>query len=280
MTETTAPVLDHTEERAVDPIHTAIAEKIRADSEHRARITPVEDLAALFPEMTPEQIVTHLADLVQGGNFKDVQVLIAANGTAYLYSASFIAPEAAHEKSIAEQVWGKIADKVREDSEKSICLTPLQALAELLPDVPAERTEEYAIAMADDARYQDIRQVIGPTGIAYLFSEAHMTANYATLLARIEAKDPFTTIAETVREESRVYPRPTKVELFYEPLFQIEQCQMEPLIANMLRRQEYHDIRKVVASTGAIYLYSDHYLKPGQAEYWVEWEEVGRAQNP
>jgi hypothetical protein len=265
---------------ALDPIHIAIADRIRANSESAARLTPVEELAALFPEMTTEQVVAHLGDLVQGGNLPDVQVLVAANGTAYLYSNLHITPEAANEKSSAEETWLKIADQVRADSEKSICLTPLKSLVEFLPDVSAERAENYALAMMDDARYQDIRQVIGPTGIAYLFSEAYMTANYATILARIEAKDPFTTIVETVREESRAYPRPTKVTLFFEPLFQIEQCQMEPLIETMLRREDYRDIHQVVASNGAVYLYSDRYLKVGQAEYWVEWEEVGRAQNP
>jgi D-alanine-D-alanine ligase-like ATP-grasp enzyme len=55
---------------------------------------------------------------------------------------------------------------------------------------------------------------------------------------------------------------------------------METVVENLLRQPEYQDIKKIVATTGAIYLYSDKYLDPGAAQWQVQWEEVERHNNP
>jgi hypothetical protein len=47
-----------------------------------------------------------------------------------------------------------------------------------------------------------------------------------------------------------------------------------------LGRPEYKDIKKIVASTGDVYLYSDLYLDADQALALVEWNEVGQYKNP
>ncbi len=278
--EMTSTGLENIQIKTADPIHLTIVEKVRMDSETPGRLTHVEELGPLFPELTPEQIVAHLTELVKDEQFSDIRVTFSDSGAAFLYSDTFITPTEASEKIVAEEVQEKIASQVRQDSQVEIRLTPVESLVELAPKLEAAKVKGYATAMLGNVTYHDIRPLNGPTGIAYLYSETHMTRNYATILARIEAKDPYTTIAETVREESRVYPRPTRVGLFYEPLFQIESAQLEMIVEGLLRRPEYADIQKIVASTGAIYLYSNRYLEPAFAESWVEWEEVGRQNNP
>lgn len=268
------------ESNTTETVYAAIADKVRADSQSLGRLTHVEDLGTLFPDMTPEQVVDHLGELIKIEEYKDVKVLTSASGWTYLYSDTFVSAKEAGEKSFSEQVRAKIATKVRADSEAHVRLTPVDSLAELLADVPKESIETYTAAMADDEKYQDIKQLHGPTGIAYSYSDRHMTANYAALLARVEAKDPYRTIADTVREESRIYPRPTKVALFYEPVFQIDADMMEAAVEGMLQREEYKDIKKIIASTGAVYLYSDLYMPAAQAKAIVQWEEVDKALNP
>jgi hypothetical protein len=159
-------------------------------------------------------------------------------------------------------------------------LTAVTTLPELFPELPPEVVEEYAARVAADDEFKDIQPVMGPTGIDYLYCETHMTGNYAALLARVEAKNPFATIAETVREESRTYPRPTRVALFYEPLFQMEPDMLESAVGSILQREEYRDIKRIVAATGAVYLYSDKYLTGARAEAWVQWHEVDQWDNP
>ncbi len=70
--------------------------------------------------------------------------------------------------------------------------------------------------------------------------------------------DPCATIATMVRNESRVYPQPTNIELF----------------------AEFKDIQLIHASTDARYLYSNLYMDEDHARSLVEWEEVEREENP
>lgn len=264
---------------SVDVIHIAIADKVRSDSQSLDKPIPVEVLGTLFPDMKPDEIVDHLAALVKIEKYSDIKVMTSGSGAAYLYSDTFVAPEDASKKILMEETQVKIADQVRRVSKESAQLIAAPALVEYVPDVPPSEIAEFVTAMASDPRYEDIHQVTGPAGVAYLYSETYLTNNYANLLARVESKDPCTAVAETVREESRIFPRPTKVELFYAPVFQIDPGQMETVVENTLRRPEFADIRKIVATTGAIYLFSDKYMEPGQAETLVRWEEVDKYRN-
>lgn len=262
---------------APESVHAAIAEKVRADSD-AAILTHVETLSTLFPDITPEKIVDHLTEMVKLEQYKDIRLMTSASGSTYLYSDTIISAADASEEILAEEVQAKIADKVRVDSKERVQLSAVSSLTELAPELQPSQIERYVAAMDGDERYQDIKQLVGPTGLAYLYSEAAMTRNYANLLARIEANDPCVTIAETVREESRVYPRPTKVELFYTPVFNIDPDQLEMVVEQTLKRPEFQDIKKVIASTQAVYLYSDKHMVAPQVERWVQWQEVDRWQ--
>jgi len=277
--ENTVAATENREDSSAETIYTAIADKVRADSQNLDRLTHVEELGALFPEMTPEQIINHLAELVKIEQYADVKVTTSASGASYLYSDSFIAAAEANEKVLIDETNPKIARQVQKDSQESVRLTAIESLAELFPELSPDQLKRCVTALVDEQNDQNIKRLVGPTGIAYLYSEAHMTANYANLLARVEAKNPYATIAETVREESRIYPRPTKVVLFYEPVFQIDPALMEAAVEGTLQRDEYKDIKKIIASTGAVYLYSDLYMSPGLAEARVQWEEVDRSNN-
>lgn len=278
--ENAVPASPSVQKIAVDVIYIAIADKIRTDTVKLGKPIPVESLGALFPDMKPEEIVAHLGDMVKVERFQDVRVYVSASGAAYLYSETSIPSEQAIEQIIARETQVQIADKVREDSEKTFQLTALDALPALFTDLEAERVHHYARAVVGTEDCSDIQPITGPTGIEYLYSDKFMTNSYAGLLARTAAKNPYVTIAETVREESRVYPRPTKVAMFYDPFFQIDGDQMQTVVENLLRQAEYQDIKEIVASTGTIYLYSDKYLNSGAAQYQVQWEEVEKNNNP
>lgn len=258
----------------------AIADKVRTDSQNLARLTHVEELERLFDDKTPEQIIHYVAELIKTEQYQDIRVLISASGAGYLYSETFIASADANKKALEEETQEKIANKVRADSAELAKLTAIKSLAELFPDTPPEQIEEFAGTMIGADKYQDIKLLSDPAGAGYLYCATYMTENYAKLLARVEAKNPFATIAETVREESKIYPRPTKVALFYEPVFEIDADLMQTAVESISQREEYKDIRKIVAPTGAVYLFSDLYLSPPQAEAFVQWEEVDKLNNP
>ncbi len=261
-------------------VYATIADKVRSDSETLCHLTHVEALGPLLPDMTPEEIVNYLAELYEIEEYKDVRAIVLDSGAAYLYSSTFIPSDEAADKCLAEETQTEIATQVREESKTNARLTPVVPLAASFPNLSPDQLTRYREGMANEKGFEDIQTIAGPTGTLYLYSETFMTKQYAALLARAQVKDPCLTIAETVREESRVYPRPTKVQLFYTPVFQIDPGQMEQVVERTLQQPECADIHKIVAPTGAIYLYSNRYMEPALAERWVQWEEVERLNNP
>ena len=169
---------------SVEVIYIAIADKVRTDSQSLLAPIHVETLGALFPDMQPEEIVNHLAEMVKIERFKDVKIQISPSGAAYLYSENSVSSADANEKIIAEETQTKIVDEVREDSEKRIKLTPLDMLGELFPDMEPERVRQYAAAISGHPDFPDIQQIAGPTGLVYLYSSDHMTETYAPLMIR------------------------------------------------------------------------------------------------
>ncbi len=262
---------------AVEKIQTRIAEKVREDSKNLARPTPADSLDALFTESDPQ---VDFAEMAKDDRYKDIQLVIAPGGTVYVFSETYLTPSEAGEKSLIEETQTRIAAKVREDS-KLAQLTSLDGLAKLAPELePDEPGIDFFSEMLQDERYQDIKTVTAATGTVYAYSETYITRNYADILARVEARNPGLTIAETVREESQVYPRPTQVELFKEIVFNIPPDELEACIAHTLKQPEFKDIKKLVASTGVCYLYSDLYMGEDKARSVVEWLEVERYANP
>src|SRR5512143_1739090 len=71
----------------------AVAGKVRSDSQNLAMPIPVEELGPLFPDLTPEQIIAYLTELVQKEEYADIKVMTSATGASYLYSETSITAE-------------------------------------------------------------------------------------------------------------------------------------------------------------------------------------------
>ncbi len=172
----------------------------------------------------------------------------------------------------AEKLHVKLAEKVRGDSKYLTELTSASALAPVQPGFNSEDIEAKLVELVKNSdHYRDIRSIEGPTGKVYFFSETYMTEAYARILARVRADDPCLTIAETVREESKIYPRVTNIELFKYGMFKIDRDGLDQYIA---RTQElYEDIKLIATPTGSVYLYSTLYLTPDWAAFLVKRQE-------
>jgi hypothetical protein len=188
-------------------------------------------------------------------------------------------PEEAEKNSI-EEIRIKIAERVREDSRGSAKLTPVDFLGTLFSNQETGKVHDVLAEMMNVDEYKAIQSVVISTGDEFLYSDKYITRNYARILARVQTNDPLAIIAETVREESKIYPRPTNIELFRERLFNIDPNDLEAQITQLGERPEYNDIKLIHASTGARYLYSVLYMSEDHARSLVEWEEVGRYDNP
>jgi hypothetical protein len=258
-------------------IYEQIVKRVRDDSGQNARLTSTTAISSLIPD--PGKIHAFLVGLIGNSNYRDIRLMVAANDASYLYSETYLLREAAEKLLFGEEVRGQIAGRVREDSSKKKRLTPVSALG-MIPGAEPDKINDHLMLFRNDERYQDLRVVADTRGTRYLYSEAGITGTYAAVLARAEANDPVATIAATVRDESRIYPRPTSLRTFQAPIFNINPTELEKYAVEVMQRPENKDIKSLLASTGTLYLYSETYLNPDWVRATVEWEEVGRYLNP
>jgi len=129
------------------------------------------------------------------------------------------------------------------------------------------------------AEAADIEHVTS-AGAALYYSTRSMTGRYAELKARAGRGDLAAAVAETVRDESATYPRPTPVAAFLEPPFNISPDALDGLVARVLADPASNDICLVEASDGSRFLFSTRHLDARHAASLAEWVAVGRGENP
>ncbi len=240
----------------LDQFRLWLLKKVR-DNAERGKPTGVEYVRVnTVPTPSSVEVQGCLAEIAADEQCKDIKALTAYTGALYLYSEPDLAREEAERLARTEEFHAKVLKRIREDSKYKAKLTSAQALGKLVPDIQPGEVEA-ACAEATD-NYRDVHSVVAKTGAVYLFSDKHMTEEYAQILLRVEANDPCYLIAEMVREESRVYPRPTDIELFKYGLFAMDLDSLDQHIEQTLA--QYPDIKRYLIPDGATYLYCDEYL--------------------
>jgi hypothetical protein len=164
-----------------------------------------------------------------------------------------------------------LAKVIRSDSAKCR-LTPCSRLCELFPETDIR-------AVIGDSGAEDLKLMEGKAE-TYFFSSLSMTEAYALHLFRVDEKNPVKLIADTVRDESRIYPRPTDIRIFLDTPFSLKPNEIDELLGRLEIHPDGLDIKSYCSSTGAKYLYSTKYLAPAHAESLAEWIEVGQKDNP
>ncbi|WP_319477891.1 hypothetical protein [Marispirochaeta aestuarii] len=141
---------------------------------------------------------------------------------------------------------------------------------EFTPDMIAARVESAARIESPD-----IHIFQGKECYRY-YSSLSMADSFAETLNISAEGNEMELVAATVRRESRVYPRPTRLNLFLEFPFSIEVAQLEQLAKALVQNsKDYADIQLARASNGDRYLFSTKFLETPQADYLAEWESVG-----
>jgi len=126
---------------------------------------------------------------------------------------------------------------------------------------------------------RDLRKISGPDGIAYYYSVQNLSETYAEILVW-KLENPLRLIAEVVRKNSRLYPRPVSMDSFREPPFGLTGEEMAECLTIMEKQREYQDIAQTVTSIGTLFLYSTEHLDPDHAFTLAEWLDVGQVNNP
>lgn len=172
---------------------------------------------------------------------------------------------------IPEDVPARVIDSIRKSSRDGSLLR-LSSLCSLFPD----QDIEYCVQNSDATDLGLIRGVRD----TYYFSDLSMTETYAVHLFRIEERDPVRLVADTVRDESRIYPRPTYVSTFLDSPFFMKPAEIEETIARIAMRPDTTDIKECESSNGVKFLYSSLYLEETHATGLAEFFEVVQRENP
>jgi hypothetical protein len=267
-----------------EEIKAALAHKVREDSREQSALSPEEDLIALDDDLRYGRIdlSAALAEMALDERYQDIRTITTTTGLIFVYSADCIAADDAAAKSLVEEAKFMLAQTIRVNSYQHVKLTPVEDIHAMAPDTEPAIIDIILKGMAQEPRYADIKKVTSAAGDVYYHSEKYMVDSYAATLLLSMAGDHCYTLAEKVRDESRIYPRATKVDFFHnEQLFGIPRADLGAVVEETLAKPEYSDIKKVVhPTTGAVYLYSERYLEEQQAWAQMDWLEVGLANNP
>ncbi len=142
----------------------------------------------------------------------------------------------------------------------------------------ARRRCESAIESALE-KNEDLVKTDITGGKQYFFSSQFMTEAYAGILMKKE-REPALLIAEIVRQDSSIYPRPTPLATFLGLPFELTEDEIGRCLEQMAGQDEYRDIGQTRSSIGTLFLYSTLYLEPDYASMLAEWVDVGQTDNP
>lgn len=174
----------------------------------------------------------------------------------------------------------QIAEKVREESRSTGKLSPWDVFFAEPDNLQREEAEEVFRLLGEGEGNADIRAIReSGSGKAYLYASPYICETYAATLLLAETGDPCRVIAQTVREESQLYPRPTCSLLFHLPPYELSPDALPSHLEEIRRREEMQDIRSFQASTGVLYLYSERHMSLAHARGLAEWVEVEQFEN-
>ena len=197
----------------------------------------------------------------------------------------------AHEKAdrmesrMEEEICQTVADMIHKKSEEGQLISKKEIFQELIgqnilkSDPPAQESEFETILKKTMEGNSDLRELPGRDGLPRYYSSQCMSEPYIRILLRKE-EDPLLLIAEMVRENSSLYPRPVPIDIFFDSPFDLTQEEILVCLGKMSGQEEYQDIAQTTTSTGTIFLYSNRHLDPGYASMLAEWFDVGQAENP
>jgi hypothetical protein len=92
----------------------------------------------------------------------------------------------------------------------------------------------------------------------------------------LEEKDLLNLIVSTIRNDSRIYPRTTSVEIFTGAPYFIPEEDINDILKIIASDEHYSDIASYRTSIDSVYLYSLDFIPKAQAEYMSEWNAVGQ----
>jgi hypothetical protein len=126
---------------------------------------------------------------------------------------------------------------------------------------------------------EDLHELVTLDGSWCYYSSYFMTRAYAMILLQKQG-DLLRLIAESVRQNSEIYPRPIPLDIFTQPPFDFTYQEVLDYLERMWKVEDYRDILLTTTSTSRTFLYSTLHLEPEHASMLAEWLDIGQFDNP
>ena len=178
-----------------------------------------------------------------------------------------------------------VADMIRQSSEAGELILESEIIRRLIDQhlitseaADAEKKAESILGEAIDGS-EDLHELANRDGSRHYYSSLFMTESYARILHQKESNH-LQLIAEIVRQNSAVYPRPVPLDMFTQPPFELTYEEVLNDLERMAAEEEYRDIVRTTTSAFRVFLYSTLHLEPEYASMLAEWFDVGQFDNP
>lgn len=158
-------------------------------------------------------------------------------------------------------------------------LTELTGQGLLKSEVGDQKFHCESILKETVKKNEDLKEISGRDGILYYYSAQSLSETYARILIQ-KGEDPILLMAQIIRENSAIYPRPVPLDIFMGSPFDLTQEEIFECLKKLREQGEYQDIAQTCTSIGTIFLYSNQHLDPGYASMLAEWLDVGQVNNP
>lgn len=167
-----------------------------------------------------------------------------------------------------------IAEWIRLKSKRTLLVNTRDLLVEPV-EIKEEELDNKIQEILGIEKYSDIQWIKGKEN-SYLYSDQYIVTVYAEkMVSRLE-NDIYGLIANSVRRDSKIYPRPTPYKEFYLAPYKLTHEELANVLKEMEQIEEFKDIKLIYASTNELYIYSDLFLSEVYASSLAEWLEVGQ----
>lgn len=159
---------------------------------------------------------------------------------------------------------------IRKRSEKGHLVQFEEMLAELKRQdlLKAEIADQrsYLRAVLEQAfeENEDLKEISDKDETPHYYSTQSLSEIYARILI-LREENPLLLLAQIIRENSAIYPRPVPLDIFRESPFDLTPEEISECLKNMREAKEYQDIAQTTTSIGTIFLYSNWHLEPDYA---------------
>ena len=236
----------------------AAAKRVRNDSKKLQAPTRTDQLQDLAHDVPAEEISWRLIELANDDSYVDIHPSYTFTGATYLFSDKYLAVEDAERLARAPELRAALVSLIRENASSATAPTGADVLMRLSGGLAQEEFDAAMSDIAGDEATADVKSVVTFTGVAYYYSDRHMTEEQAAAKAR--AEELRVKMIVEVRSDSKYLAKLTNVASLEALAPDMQPGEIDALLEEMQDLPACADIFVLTAKTDERFAYSKAYM--------------------